>query len=636
MHKSSDPVDDMSARAKLKRDMPHLFGHQAVQAFLSRKRTRRGGALFPKSVIRGPGGKLEYWRSTDREVLSLTEWLLRFNDEFPVDTTDEGYAGPTAIPSSLNSILSVAAYAMDPVPLPVMDNAKLIAANGVSDRLLDVDRPYFEEVMRLCFEVATPTDLRLTKGATTAMPYFSKDTKYRVDAALKALNAPDEFLDLIVAGPRGAPELLRRFHALLMFTMFTRLQADGVTEDDGHFVPKPRIAPTDEEARSGDFDGGVPADKSVRDGEGNVIQNHFAMRARDVHGMNGVINYFLTGVLGCFRHIYLDRFGATFKVRGDDDKTARIRGWKYVVGSDVKTMDKMIPRWFFDWFCDRLALYVDERVARALRMACSATYLAANPWEDTPRDYNPMHGPDPFKEVADLCVGLASGIAANKEFGTVWMTCVYVCVLRAAGVLTHPSQIEQLLLGQHPMVALLDSSDDAVFLTNNLHLARLLRHPKSPYAVLEPEQPVKYLGSVFYRAHDNMLASAPNVCTYLINMLCREESVEWKNPQDWAIGVLARTRVYSAAPCFRDVNDLLDEGLRLHLGSNPLHLAKTLSSWVPSSYDDALVTLDPSVLHYKVDPADVSPDVLANAVATIPSGDFFPAIRHLFKVPIIA
>jgi hypothetical protein len=45
-----------------------------------------------------------------------------------------------------------------------------------------------------------------------------------------------------------------------------------------------------------------------------------------------------------------------------------------------------------------------------------------------------------------------------------------------------------------------------------------------------------------------------------------------------------------------------------------------------------MVKADASVLYYKVDPADVSPEVLDEVVSTIPAVDFFDDIRHLFKV----
>jgi hypothetical protein len=48
-----------------------------------------------------------------------------------------------------------------------------------------------------------------------------------------------------------------------------------------------------------------------------------------------------------------------------------------------------------------------------------------------------------------------------------------------------------------------------------------------------------------------------------------------------------------------------------------------------------MVIANPNYLHYRVDPDDVSPEVLDSIVATIPAADFFNQIRHLFKVPTV-
>lgn len=615
--------------------MPHLFGHQGAQKWLSRLPSFVPAALMPKSLVKNSRGNLDYWRAGDRETLSLTEWLReRANKDFPVDTTPEGYAGPTAIPDNWNALLNVAGVRMDPKPIPLMDNDKFVKAKGLAQGILPEDLPYFNEVIKLFFEFARPENLYIRKEASTSLPYFTTSVSYKKERALAALFNSDEFLDLAVAGPKGAPDLLAKFHAVIMYAIHERRQPDAVLEEKGVLVPKDRTTPTEEEARSGNFDGTTVADKRVFRDDGSVIDGHFAMRCRDVFGMNGPVNYFLTAVFSAFRGVYLDRFAATYKTRDDADKTAKISKWKYAVGSDVKTMDKLIPRWFHDHVCDRLPLYVDERVARLTRITLGASFVAPNPWRDTPSTYNPMFGPDPFEETADLCVGLPSGIAVNPDWGKLWMSCVYVCVYRQLGLLHHPSEVEALLSGRHPRVGLLDSSDDAVFLTNEKPVADRFGQATSPYVILGPEIPVKYLGSVFSKNSEGKLVSVPNAVTYLVNLLCREDSIERKKPEDWALGMMARERVYSTAPMFRDVNELLNEGLRTFYGSNPLNLAPLMARWQTMSYADAMVRISPEVLYYKVDAKDVSKDVLDDVVSTIPATEFFHKIRHLYKVPV--
>lgn len=626
----------MSVRVDLKREMPHLFGHQGAQRWLSRVAVNRGAALFPRSLQRNAKGRLEYVRATDPEILAAMEWArIELNKLAPVDTTPEGYAGPTAVPDNWNALLNVAGTRQDPKPIPLMDNDAFTKSLGVESGMRPEHRPFFSEVMRLLFEAARPEDLHIRKEASTSLPYFSNDVAYKQERALAALLNADEFLNLGVGGPKTAPMWLDKYHAIMVYAVHERRQPDSVEEDEyGNLKAKDRTAPTEAEARSGKYDGRTVADKRVFDDDGNVIKDHFAMRCRDVFGMNGPINYFLTAIFSAFRGVYLDRFEATYKTRGDEDKTSKIEKWRFAVGSDVKTMDKSIPRWFFDWFCDELANYLDERVCILIRRALSASYVAPNPWRITPDSYNPMFGPDPFKGIADLCVGLPSGIACNPDLGKLWMTCVYVCMYFDMGAIASPSEVEALLAGRHQRVGLLDSSDDAVFLTNDPVLAKRLRSPSSPYARLGPETPVKYLGSVFARGSNGKLVSVPNIVTYLVNLYCREDSIDRKKPEDWALGMVARKRVYSAAPMFREVNAFNDELLKRFLGFNPLNFAKVMAGWQTMDYTTALVRISPQVIHYKVDPKDVPPEVLAEIVSTIPHGKFFDNIRHLFKVPV--
>jgi hypothetical protein len=83
------------------------------------------------------------------------------------------------------------------------------------------------------------------------------------------------------------------------------------------------------------------------------------------------------------------------------------------------------------------------------------------------------------------------------------------------------------------------------------------------------------------------------------------------------------------------LNAIYEEEVRSHLGVNPLLIARGLAKMQRFSDVDALVKMNPHVLHYKVDPKDVSQAVLDDVVATLPAEDFFNDIRHLFKVPTV-
>jgi hypothetical protein len=263
-----------------------------------------------------------------------------------------------------------------------------------------------------------------------------------------------------------------------------------------------------------------------------------------------------------------------------------------------------------------------------------ATFVMPPPWRNTPDSFDPVFGPNPLDGTADLWPGLASGIAVNPDLGKLWMTFVYVVLYKDLGALTSPQEIEPFLSGRNPDHAMLDMGDDATLMTNSPAVQSGLAAAKSPYAVLEPETPVIFTGDVFASVAGEKKAY-PNPVTYVVNALVRENSVDKMHPVSYAEGALARFQQYARTPIFRDLNAIYEEEVRRALWVNPTLIARALARRVRWTDTDAAVVANPHYLYYRVDPAEVSPEVLDELVATIPATDFFNKIRHLFKVPTV-
>lgn len=630
---------------KIDPDHSFLFAQPGAKRWLSRSRAPKANAIFMATYSLEPkAGTSDFIYSMDRRVLSLTEALVRrYNDEFKVDVLPSGFAGPTAVPGNFNSLLNVSGHGMDPLPIPISNNKTFCDSNGIASSIREKDRPWLKELIRLFFGHAVPADLHIRKKGSTSFPYFTTNVQYKKLAALKILHNVDDFLNMAVGGESDLKDALNTYHALNIYAIHERRQPNAVAWDEKlqAFASKPRTAPTEQEARTGSYSGGTHADMSVRDERGQVIDGHFAMRRRDVFGLNGPLNYAMTAIIGCFREVYLSRFAFTYKTRDRADKKEKISKYKYVVGSDVKTMDKLIPEWFLNEVTDELPLYLDGRVVEVMRRAYQAPYVVPAPWRDTASSYNPVFGgsplrPDSFKQH----VGLPSGIAFNPDWGKLWMTFVYAIVYRDCGALHSPSELEQFLRGLNGNHALLDMSDDAAFLTNSPAVAERLRKATSPYAVLEPETPVIFLGDVFCEVSGQKEVYA-NPITYAVNSICREDSIDHiaKSKDEvinYSEGVIARFQSYSGTPIFRDLNMIYEEELRRHLGVNPILIARSLAKNQRYNEIDAIVKSNEHALHYKVDPKDVSEAVLDEIVSTIPAVDFFDRIKHLFKVPTVS
>lgn len=622
---------------KIDASAEYLFKATGAKRWLSRSRLPRANAVTPLSIQDKPERTRDnYLYADDPRCLALTESLSRrLTETFPTDVLQSGFAGPTSVPGDFYGLLNVSGYGMDPLPIPISNNAQLIKSENLASEMRDSDRPFFRELVRLFFGHAVPANLHIRKQASTGFPFFTTDNQYKKLATLKALHNIDDFLSAAVGDRAGLKYGLNEYHSLYLYAIQERQQPNPIINKDGVFSSKPRTAATEKAAREGSYAGQTTADMGFYDHNGNLVPNHFAMRRRDVFGGNGIINYVLTAIIGCFRDVYLNRFAFTYKTRDRHDKQAKAAKYAYIVGSDVKTMDKMIPQWFTEEVFKELANYLDERVIEMMRRKFQAPYVVPPPWRKTPEGYNPLFGGDPldpanFKQH----VGLPSGIAFNPDWGKLWMTFVYVVLYKDIGAIFTPGDVEPLLSGKNRDHALLDMSDDAAFLTNSATVASRLKKPNSPYAVLEVETPVIFLGDVFCEV-EGRKEVYPNPITYVVNALAREDSVDREGPVAWAEGVMARFQVYSANPIFRDMNAIYEEEFRKHVGINPFLIARTLAKRQRFNDVDAMVRMAPAVLHYKVDPKDVSPAVLDELVATIPASDFFGHIKHLFKVPTV-
>lgn len=613
---------------------PYLGG-QSAKRYLSRGPSITPNAILPRSMANRDGFLSDCHFALDEDVLRMTEEMVsEYARLFPATVGASGLAGANGVPGPLTQLLSVSGIGADPKPIPLSSNDRFVEANGRATAIQERHRPIFKEVMRLMFGHAIETDAHYARDATTAAPYYDNTPQYKLQVAAEALTHPDEFLDLGVGGPPTALDWLHRYHACHIASMYQRMQADKAELVNGHLTPKPRTAPTEIEARSGIFEGRTFADKTIHDPvSGLLIPNHFAMRVRDVFALNGPVNYFLTAIYSCFRAVYLERFASVFKCRGDADKQAFLDKYKYVVGSDVKTMDKLVPRWFLDDWCEEQTYYVDERVALLVRRGLAATYVAPNPYRDTPADYNPIYGPAPHEAIATNCPGLTSGIAVNPDIGKSWMVFVYLAAAFDLGIFKSPKDIAAIMTGTYPDFGLQDSSDDATFGTNREDWSNKLRVLKSPYAVLEPETPCVYLGSVYSEGPFGAV-SAPNPNTYLSGYIAREMSIDKKPMHIYGGGVVAREMIYSQTPVWAELSQFRREMFLKHLGHDPIALAKRMATYVPSNLIDALVQDNPQAIHYKVLPKEVDPVLLKELVATLPSELYFGKIRHLFKVSV--
>lgn len=617
-------------------NLPQVLQTPRVIQYLKRKVQRRGGPIYHKVPVDGqPINGDNFVMADSPECLRMAEEIGdRATAEFPaVYDKQTGFCDANGVPGDFHSVRCISQLGQDPLPIPLTDNGEKIKDEDLETDILPGDLPWLQELVRLFYGHAVPQNVHIRADGTTAAPDFLKDGEGEVVAKkLGFLKIVREFsiFSKLVSLKKGG-NILEDFRVVFMHTIMSRLQPDKVFQEGGKWKTKNRLAPTPEEARSGAASN-TYADKTARDASGNVIEGHFAMRMRDVFAFSGLLNYFISAIMGCFRAVYLKRFAATFKTRGAQDKQDRISKFKYVVGSDVKTMDKLVPRWFIDRFHAELTKYLDDRVVEIMRLMFKAPFLYMP--NGTYKDgFNPLFGGNPLTMDFDNHPGLPSGIAQNPDIGKIWMVFCYGIAARDCGALHTPGDLEAWLDGRNTDNGLQDMADDAAFLTNFKDVATKFASYKSRYCIFEQEIPVIFLGDVYCEANGKKLV-LPNPVSYVVNEIAREDSVANKPIALTALGRAAREEIYSRHPIYRDLKRIVQEAQMRHLGYDVTALYRKVPTSVAGRSDaDLLFITNKAAIYYRLDPDDVSTDLLDSHMATVEAQHFWDDIRHLFKVP---
>lgn len=595
-----------------------LLKHPGAQRFLGRDRTQRGNALFPLNPSADPSSREAYAWSTDPATLKFTETLVRrLNDEFPVDAREDGFAGPSAIASDFNAALCVSGMGMYPAPIPLMSNRALIEEVGLKDEIKPADLPWAEELIHGFFRHYEPSALHIRKAGSTSAPIFTTDPEYKYRACVHGLHKADLLMSMVRA--RDFKGLLDEFGILLVYSMHERQQPNAWVKEGDKLVPKPRLAPSAEQARAGHGPYDNADLRVIHPITGAVIEGHQAMRRRDVFGMNGPANYITSAVFSGFATAFYNIHASTYKKRTPADKAEKAGRYAYTLGSDVKTMDKLTFKSFVALFCKIAKQYVAPELIQLLEWMFFAPFVA--PWTGrgpAPADYNPCFGEPPLDASAFTnWPGLPSGISVNPIIGRLWMTFVYLLLYRDSGALTTPSDMWPFLRGENPTDALDDSSDDALMYTNDPARFEKLKEGKSSYAILEVEKVPIYLGTILYK-DGGVVKAASNAATYVGNAMAREDSVHRKHPLIWALGVVSREVIYSDMPTYSDVRAITSDTLRSFFGSDYVAIARAaFGTTRPMSFAEAVLMDNPSAIHYKVDYKDVPEQLMTDLFSSV-------------------
>lgn len=573
-----------------------------LRSFVGRRRGNAGLEVMPGIYSDSP------------EFLAMTEWLVEQLEADPrlQPAVQKNGLSANGLAGGYARLLTVAGYRAYPTQVAQEDNSGVRAEKDLpSNWLEERHRAIAMAIYRRMLGRGKPAPCRIKKQATTGVPDMTRDIDVKKRHYLNAMNILREHRTTYFR-----PTQFLKYGIVPVCLSVTRSQDD--------MPSKIRYVDTG-------YGRLVVSDKQLKD-----MPPHIAQRIRLAFAASGTGNYAWSGLLACNRAAYFDTYGFTYKHRGPEHVASKLNRFRHIWSIDVSAFDSTVPDFFFEILPEALADYLQPSVISLMMAYLGAPVLSTAPYDEVDMERMNLKWPtvgDPDSDEGyALTRGLLSGIAGNPDLGKSIMTIEILCRLDSLRTL-HPDldmlvddhvNLDVILKGNHRLVAFLNSTDDNLFGDNIPKLKELFLAAKGYFQIDPEEQPV-YLGST-YTGEPGTIVGLPNLTSFLVRMLVPEHAIgvdEEDRRAFWMTGWRARKQIYSQHPEFMRVYRLLDDACTRFLGAGVEAIMMrrpepTMTSVFQGA--DAVFITNPDSIYYLIDPADVTPALLANELATIDQG----------------
>jgi len=556
--------------------------------------------------------------------------------------THEGMLLGGANEADYSPLLTEPGAAMNPVGYPNVSNL----ADTVDFPSMPAHGRISDMIMSVFFEKWEPTTYSIPRDSSMGFPNASHAASDKLEAFYHFARQPQAWLKLVTGAPA---DMIAQGLVPLTFVQVRR-QADKWTRSEsGDLVsPKDRVALTLPEALH------LVDTRSVAD---KTIQGSFlaAKRVRLAYAVPALLNIPIGAAFAGFAKPLPVRFPFMYHTTGPEDLAAKIGTMGEVRSVDVREFDHTVPSTFIALFFDYLATHVfDERFVRHLAQTWTQPVWAPSPVVGA-RGHGRLFGNPYDRSTYRIMVGLGSGIAVNSFFGKLWATVVLACGLhdvmgmfREADDIRLRDALVTWMRGEDKRVACLDMGDDVVLGCRDPKRSDALwrslkpregqtRADFSPYLDFEVEDYAQYLGMLPYREREgDQVKVAPRMLSYLKNTLTPERGAYSRFRPYPAIGYQARAVLYSEAPAYAEVHDMLTAAIRTHfhveIDAVMTELAAREELQLASlNRMDLLALADPSRLHYRIDDSDLSRSVRDKLLLTIPEHDIESGVGPIVR-----
>lgn len=621
--------------------------------------------------------------STDPQYLHFIDLLsIRLTKAFPPCVDDNGMLHGNGVRSNFLNLRYIGGFPMKQATWPLIDNSHRRSNEGLLNEFKDeLDEKIFRAFVRVFFEEVDGEPVRLRKGSSSMIPFFTTDPKLKEAIFRKSLQEAKTASDYFSKG-----EFRKAFAKTgiggAYFLVYRTQTSDGISIVDGNFVPKTRMVADREYALSSGRAGRLFASDRDASDVPNARKGFFRPRLRTAMGAPlGISSTILPIAQGVRRAIYR-RFPFSFHHTTREKKQERLRQWHDAIFVDVSDHDMLWPH----------ELYLDVIIEELLHLGYSEWWvklldvsLRMPIYVSTPAEGEGHELLGSLDEY-DVRVGLPSGHPMTDLLGSLGMAFIYALIQLDHTARSYKDQMINLsvdeicsffvrpyLRGELPFGAQ-SKSDDAVmtwkrgYTTSVTALRQKMKDKEhiSPYMHVSYEIGAAFLGDVAVTPENGRLDQTTyigNIVSYVVNLFAPEYSLD-SHIRDRSItkrgfpglGYKTHPEVYGSSPIWVEINRIIDDTWfevfsesfdmmrrrQYHHDLKALNAQidqkvtregafDTYSSVVQFSPIDYEVLVSPDKLRYKYQPSDVHPLLLGLSDFLIAGDEIREYITSVYK-----
>jgi hypothetical protein len=539
----------------------------------------------------------------------------RCEDKFGLSKDEGGLLLPPYSPGRWTSLRHISGYKMNPLGIPRL---------GVKARAGDFIDPDHKKLFHLIcdayFREWSPAAARINKGSSTGLPLFSFDPSVKMNYAHIFKSRARQLMPLM--RDRRWFELHEKYGLSMMSAITRRYQSTDKVEKQagGSWKAKDRPVMTFEGVET-------IADKAT------PFEGFFAQRVRLAIAFSASYGIFGQMIFSGYRQHAIQK--ACWHHTTPWDIASKFSNHPYIIAGDVSNFDQNMPSFLVDLIFERLSEDWDDAVVELFK-ACVGCPMLVN--EDR------VGGGGRHKWLADPTnndnyyswYGFPSGIPPVSDVGKIIGLFVDLVPLLDLGLISTDG-LQAVMDNNHDQVSVANSGDDFILgFTNASDLKRVTDYFEEdlhPYFEVGVERPASFLGNLMVQQRGQVLAY-PNVRSFLINTFGRERGIDSRFNRNYAFGYWEKKTFYAVHPLFSEVDRVLQDTARKHLRYTIDELTPYQAApqgLAMSNFADRMFVSNPDAIHYKLDPKDVSPDLLDSIFITIPADEVGSIVQEWRK-----